>query len=398
MAKFMPFSGTRYRRGGDIASVAAPPYDVVDELERQAFEARDSHNSIRLILPQDQHAEGDKYERAASTLERWINDGELTRDHPARFYGYRMDFVGPQGEPRHTIGVLGALGVPDRAGEGDILPHERTLPKAKSDRLDLLRATRANLDPIWGLSLTSGLTQLIDQSDEIAHCVDELGVRHRLFAIDDRAQQEAITAAVGSSPLVLADGHHRFETAIKYRGERPDTDTGADAIMTLVVELADDQLCIQPIHRLVHFADDFDTRAALADAFATSKIESLDDAGDDGIVLADRDGLWLLTPIEAVTVPALAHEAPTVRDTDAATVEHVVVPRWPGAEWVFRHDGNEVVKLVQSGTYNAGLILRAPSVAMTRAAAFARVRMPQKTTFFYPKPRTGMVFRELDIA
>lgn len=398
MPNFVPFSGTRYAQGGDIAKVAAPPYDVVDDHERVGFEALDAHNAIRLILPQDEHAEGDRYQRAAATLSAWKADGTLVVDASPRFYGYRMEFTGPHGEARHTIGVLGALALPDVAGEGDILPHERTMPKAKSDRLDLLRATRANVDPIWGLSLTEGLTALIDQSNEIAHCIDELGIQHRLYAIDDPTQQHAITAAVAASPMVLADGHHRFETGIKYRMERRADgilDVGDDAIMALVVELADEQLCIQPIHRLVTLPDGFDIHASLQDAFELIGVPSLAAAGNDAMVLVDGEGLWLMHPRHDVTNAALADESPEVRGTDAAMVEHVVVQRWPDAQWVFRHDDNEIVNLVRNSTYSAGLVLRAPTVAVTRAASFARVRMPQKTTFFYPKPRTGMVFREL---
>ena len=163
--------------------------------------------------------------------------GVLSTDATPRFYGYRMDFSGPNGEPRHTLGVLGALAVPDVMGEGGILPHERTIAKAKSDRLELLRATRANLDPIWGLSLTQGFTGLIDTSHPIAHCVDELGVTHTLFAIDEPLAIDAIRNAVAASPLVLADGHHRFETAFNYRCERANEgieDTGASAIMALM--------------------------------------------------------------------------------------------------------------------------------------------------------------------
>ena len=395
MPDFVPFAGTRYTNGGDLAAVAAPPYDVVDDHERVAFEALSPHNAIRLILPQDESEAGDRYQRAARTLAEWTRSKVLTVDTEPRFYGYRMDFAGPTGEPRHTVGVLGALALPDNAGEGDILPHERTMAKAKSDRLDLLNATRANLDPIWGLSLTPGLTALIDQTNEIAYCIDELGISHRLFAIDDVDQQQAITEAVAKTPLVLADGHHRFETGIKYRSECRQPGEGADAIMALVVELADDQLCIQPIHRLVNVPTGFSVRAALSDAFTITAIEALD-GSEPAMVLVDSDGLWQLTPIASIVDAALSIESPEVRGTDAAVVEHVVVPRWTDAQWVFRHDASEIVNLVRDGSYDAGLILRPPTVEVTRAASFARVRMPQKTTFFYPKPRTGMVFREFD--
>jgi uncharacterized protein (DUF1015 family) len=415
VAEFSPFRGVRYdcaALGTDIGAVAAPPYDVIDDDHRIALEANHAANAIRLILPQDEAAEGDRYERAASTLRSWEAEGLLAHDRERRFYGYRMDFVDPHGAPAHTIGVLGALTLPTRAGDGDILPHERTIPKAKSDRLDLLRATRANLDPIWGLSPSDGLTDLIDQSQLLCECVDDEGVRHRLFAIDDPTRIEAIREAVGAHPLVLADGHHRFETAINYRNERAESgydDPAASAIMCLVVELTEDELCIQAIHRLVTVGADFDVLAALADAFDITDVgpntpEAVDALeqrmhASGGIGLARAESLHLLVPRATVCEPALiASEPEAVRDTDAALVEAVVVPRLEGAQWRYRHSLHDVAALAAKGEATFGLLLKPVSVASTRAAANAGVRMPQKTTFFYPKPRTGMVMRTLDPA
>lgn len=413
MAEFSPFRGVRYdcaSLGTHLDAVAAPPYDVIDDDHRIALEASHEANAIRLILPQDDIVEGDRYERAATTLRAWEGEGLLAHDHDERFYGYRMDFVDPHGGAAHTIGVLGALTLPARAGEGDILPHERTIPKAKSDRLDLLRATRANLDPIWGLSPSDGLTDLIDQSNSLCECVDDEGVRHRLFAIDDPERIDEIRRSIGAHPLVLADGHHRFETAINYRNERAAAgidDPGASQIMCLVVELTEHELCIQAIHRLVTVADDVDVLGALADAFVVLDAGSNSPEGVDalesrmqaegGIGLAFADTLHLLVPRAEVCEPALvASEPEAVRDTDAALVEAVVVPRLPDAQWRYRHSLHDVAALAAKGDATFGLLLKPVSVAATRAAAQAGVRMPQKTTFFYPKPRTGMVLRTLD--
>ncbi len=413
MAEFSPFRGVRYdctALGTDLDVVAAPPYDVIDDDHRVALEANHPANAIRLILPQDHDREGDRYERAAAAFHEWEARGLLVHDAAERFYGYRMDFVDPQGEPAHTIGVLGALALPERAGVGDILPHERTIPKAKSDRLDLLRATRANLDPIWGLSPADGLTDLIDQSHPLCECTDDEGVRHRLFAIDDVARIDAIRSAIGGQPLVLADGHHRFETAINYRDERNAAgadDPGATSIMCLVVELTEHELCIQAIHRLVTVADGVDVLEHLADAFVISDAGENSSEGvhaletrmhaEGGIGLALANSLHLLVARREVCEPALvASEPEAVRATDAALVEAVIVPRLEGAAWRYRHSLGDVAALAAKGEATFGLLLKPVGVAATRAAAQAGVRMPQKTTFFYPKPRTGMVMRTLD--
>src|SRR5690348_7396090 len=165
-----------------------------------------------------------------------------------------MEFTGDDGMPQRTTGVLGALALDDD-GSG-VMPHERTLPKAKTDRLELLRATRANLDPIWGLSLAGGLSSHLDPglAEPDATAVDEEGFQHSLWRIDDPERIARITAAIDAELVVLADGHHRFETANNYRRERREagiTDPGADAIMTLIVELAPNQLCVRAIHRLL---------------------------------------------------------------------------------------------------------------------------------------------------
>jgi uncharacterized protein (DUF1015 family) len=341
-------------------------------------------------------------------FEQWLADGTLVRDTAPRFYGYRMRFRDAHGVARHTHGVIGALTLPE-PGSTDVLPHERTLPKAKSDRLALLDAMRVNVDPIWCLSLRSGLTDLLEPATLLATCTDEDGVEHELFAIDDSARIDAIRAAIAEQPLVLADGHHRFETATNFRNQLREQGTdpgGAAAIMAFVVELSEHELCIDAIHRLVTVPDGVDVRAALADAFdiepvgpnTSDVVDALEsrmrETGALGLV--DREGVALAHPREAVVAPALANEPEVVRNTDAALVEAVVVPRLPGATWAYRHDALATAAVVDKQMASAALLCTPVSVAQTRAAALEGVRMPQKTTFFSPKPRTGMVFRTLE--
>jgi uncharacterized protein (DUF1015 family) len=407
----LPFPGIRYdcgAAGAELGMLAAPPYDVVDEELHGALEANHERNSVRLILPRDPADGGDRYARAAATFRAWLAEGVLFRDSVPRFYGYRMRYRDARGEPRHTHGVIGALTLPERDAT-DVLPHERTLPKAKTDRLSLLTAMRVNVDPIWCLTLRSGLTDLLEPATPLCSCTDEDGVEHELYAIDDAAQVAAITDAIREAPLVLADGHHRFETACNYREQLRAEGAevgGANAIMTLVVELSEDELWIDAIHRLVTVPDGVDVRAALADAFtieplgpnSSDVVERLlarmPEAGALGLV--DRHGAALAIPRGDIVAPLLDPEPEVVRSTSAALVERVVVPRLPDATWVYRHDAFAVAALVDKGAASAALLCVPVSVAQTRAAALAGVRMPQKTTFFSPKPRTGMVFRTLD--
>jgi len=405
---FFAFAGLRYScaaAGTDLEMLAAPPYDVIDEERRAALEAADAHNAVRLLLPRAGQHDGDRYRLAADALGAWQQSGVLVTDPTARLYSYRMQFRGPHGVARHTRGVIGALALPE-PGDASVLPHERTAAKAKSDRLALLRATRANLDPIWGLSLASGLTDLLEPDSPLAACVDADGVMHELGAIDDPARIAQIGARIGSASVVLADGHHRYETACAYRRElraAGDVVPGADAIMMFVVELVDEELDIEPIHRLVDLPAGVELRAALADAFdvidagsySPETVEGFQArmADEHGLGIVDHLGLAVARPRADVRARALADEHPAVAATDAAVVEALVAPRLPDATWRYWHDAGVVAAQVDKGAASAAILCSPVSVAQTRSAAIDGARMPQKTTFFTPKPLSGMVFR-----
>lgn len=407
MPDLAPFRGLRYSNAADLSAVTAPPYDVIEEDEREALEASDPHNAVRLILPRaGDHT--DAYEAAAATLADWRAGGILVLDAEPTLTVYRMTATRPEGGEHHTIGVIGALALPAAPGVGDILPHERTLPKARSDRLALLRATRANVDPIWALSLATGLTALLADVPCPAVAIDAAGTRHEFGVIDDPATISKIGDLVATAPAVLADGHHRFETACNYRNEAPST-PGVDAIMTLVVELADEQLDVHPIHRLVRGGTAVGPAALRTALGATCAIEDLGPNTADGVRalvarmaagaalgLVDASGLALLVPDTTALAAALATEPGALHGVDAARFDAVVRPALGDATLAYRDDAETVAAVVRSGDADAAVLLRGVSVDEIRAAAAAGIRMPEKTTFFAPKPRTGMVFRSLD--
>ena len=253
--RFAPFSGLRYSRSHvrSLDDVVCPPYDVISDSERIALESRHPANIVRLELPVEGEPGLDRYEQARILLDAWRDGGILHRDPTPSFYGYRMTFKDPGGAPRRTLGVIGALAL-EQPGSG-ILPHEETTPKAKTDRLELLRATRANLSPIWGLSPGTGLTGAISvPAHALEHATDEAGTVHEVWPIDEPGEVDAIRATVESDAVLIADGHHRFETALAYREERlaagVHTDDD-DLVMALMVELTPEQLTVQAIHRLV---------------------------------------------------------------------------------------------------------------------------------------------------
>ncbi len=243
----------------------------------------------------------------------------------------------------------------------------------------------------------------------VATALDAHGARHELWRLADPATIDAITSTVAAAPVVLADGHHRFETAATYRAERAAAeraaagpDPGAASIMALVVELADEQLCVRAIHRLVHGAPPdlrtrlavmFDVRAAGAntpDAVAALQRRM---QVEGGLGLVDGSGLALLVPRPDRLAPELAGQPEQLRSVDASVFDAGVRPAFGDAELTYRNDAPTVASLVDKGAADAAVLLRAVTIDQIRAAALARLRMPEKTTFFEPKPRTGMVFR-----
>ena len=398
MPRFEPFAGLRYRESSDLDAMTAPPYDVIDDQQRAALASRSPYNAVRLELPVGSGGE-DPYRSAARLLQEWLGAGVLVDDDEPAFYLYRMGYRDEQGRPLQTSGVIGALelSVP---GEGDVLPHEHTTPRAKSDRLALLEATQCNLSPIWCLSLAEGLAALAAPTGPpLARCTDELGAHHRLWRVTAPAALDALASLVGSAPVVIADGHHRYETALAHRDRRRQ-DGGApgphDLIMAMVVELAEGELSVQPIHRLLgDLPAGLDVVEALAPWFEAEAV------GDDGeplpalmeragaLGLALPDGTWWLLAPRAGAFP---DEMP---DLDSSRLD-VARGGLPPHEVTYQHGASTVLHQVKGREDRAAVLLRPATVAQIAATAERRDRMPPKTTYFHPKLRTGMVFRSID--
>jgi uncharacterized protein (DUF1015 family) len=402
MARLEPFAGIRYSSTeGPLDDLVAPPYDVVDEQGRAELAARSPRNAILVELPEADAERGlDRYANAARIFESWLADGTLATDRDAAFYVYRMSFRDESGAPRVTTGVIGALAV-DADGRGDVLPHEQTMPKPKGDRLFLLRATRANLSPIWGLSLTSGLAKVCE--DAVAGTpaparADVEDVVHELWPVSDPQVSADITRLVGETPVLIADGHHRYETALAYRQERREVhgDAGGDydRVMALIVELAEDELFVRPIHRLVAgLPAGFDLPAALAAYFA---VESSPPGPGLTTAMAEAGTLGLVTPAGSfLLTPLPATDAAAGADLDSVRVD-VALASLPPHELAYQHGTAEAAAAVTKGLADAAFLLRPAGVSQIAETAHGGRRMPPKTTFFYPKPRTGMVFRRVE--
>ncbi len=397
MPRFEPFTGIRYAAGPDqLTPLVAPPYDVIDDEDRAALAARSPHNIVHIDVPLDRDGPG-RYAAAAALLQQWLSDRTLAVDAEPVYYGYRMSWIDELGAAVGTTGVIGALEVVP-TGEGDVLPHEQTTPKAKTDRLDLTRATGTNLSAVWGLSMAEGLTAAVaGQGRLVADVVDDDGVHHELTVIDDASAIAAIRAIAESAPVVIADGHHRYEVARTYRAERAAAAEGpsaADLTMALLVELTPPELHVLAIHRLLSgVPEGYDLLAALGPHFhaetlgpvsAATAAEMVDRGG---LCLVDRAGHgMLLQPKEGAF--------DDLPDLDSARLDHALadVPH----EIAYQHGIGHVIDALTGGRAQYGVLLRPVTVPVIQAMADRRQLMPPKSTFFSPKPRTGLVIRPLN--
>ena len=399
MLRLEPFEGLRYLPElAPTAQVIAPPYDVISATQRGHLASRHHANAVLVELPEADLATGrDRYAVATDLFTRWQAEGILVADREPCLYPYRM--TDPSG--RTTTGVIGALGLPEPGAEHeDVLPHEQTLPKPKSDRLDLLRATRANLSPIWGLSMSTGVTATFDPTDDepVADTYDDDAVRHQLWVLRDPDAIAAVSGALASTPVVLADGHHRYETARAYQAERRVTGQGHgahDLVMALVVELSEDQLTVGAIHRTVSgLPEGFDLVAALAPWFDVVRAG----AADERTLGAFRDShsLAMVTGGDAYLLLPHAEVAEQPGNDLDSHLLASVLDGLPPHDVEHRHSVPEAMDALASGEGQAAFLLRPVTVAQIARWASAGTRMPPKSTYFSPKPRTGMVFRSLD--
>ena len=394
MPRFEPFIGIRYDISSlDPALVTAPPYDVISPTDRESLLQNAPENVVRIDLPL---GGADPYGDAATQFAQWRRDGVLVDDHEPSFTVYRMDAPDEDGIIRHTTGVIGAMEL-TRPGEGDILPHEFTTPKAKSDRLDLLRSTRSNLSAVWGLSPARGLTALLATDDEPLCRFDADGVTHSVWRITDPARVEAIASAIGSAPIVIADGHHRYETSLAYRDERrsADGDGGqADSVMTFVVELVEEELEVGPIHRLISgLPEEVDLQSTLSEFFEVESFEFTD--APTVRRLQELGGLLLVLPSGAFLLRPRPETIASTRDLDSSRLD-LAIAALPEHTLTFQHGVDHIRAAVASGAAQAGVLLRPVTIDQIVAIAEGGEKMPPKSTFFAPKPRTGVVFRSID--
>lgn len=422
MAEIKPLKTLRYDTAiaGPLQSLVSPPYDVIDADLRASLAAGSPHNVVEVDLPQ---GDGDaKYANAAKLIENWKSEGALTTEDEPAIWALRQEYTGPDGAARTRHGIFCRVRVQEY-GPGKIRPHERTHPGPKEDRLKLMRATKANLSPIFSLfSDDSGefarTVATATEGEIFATTTDLDGSKNTLWRIGDDTTIEALTTALADRELLIADGHHRYETARVYAQE-----VGGEGdhnyVLMFLCALQDPGMTVFATHRLAEnttaeqreavrqtIESNFDleevdtAEIAPPDDDDTSKCEFgfIDGAG------AGRPAYRLTLKDQAIADAALADKPEPYRELDTAILEALLLKGALGMTdddishlnglW-YSSDRDEAIDFVTSGRYDLCFFLRPTPIAQIREIAAAGENMPPKSTYFYPKIPTGIVFNPL---
>ena len=408
-----PFRGLRYDEtvAGPLDSLTSPPYDVIDDAGVAALEARSPYNVVRLILPRDPEG-GSRYAAAAALLAAWRASGVLRAEDEPALYVYEM-----RAGAHVQRGLLGALALaqPDA---GIVLPHESTMSGTVHERLELTRASEANTEPIFliyaGGPAASHLVSGVEAQPAAAEFVADDGVSHRLWAVTDPAALEQVAAELLPRRAVIADGHHRYANFLAYQAERHEAGQGPgpwDYGLAFLVDASTFGPEVHAIHRAVPGLRAAEAAERATGAFTVTRLDgSLDDAlkvlaesGAAAYLLVDDDSTWLVhepTP-EVLSAHLPDDRSDAWRSLDVSVLHHVLISGVWGlvddeSTVLYAHDVDAARSAARAGSGTAVLLNPTPVDALI-AVADAGERMPRKSTFFTPKPRTGMVLRAHDL-
>jgi uncharacterized protein (DUF1015 family) len=423
MAEVLPLKALHYDLDlvGSLQDVVAPPYDVIDTAMRAELLGRSPYNAVGVDLPKpygetgpQAKSDGDPYAAAASTIEVWKRAGALVEDAEPAIWAMEQDYTGPDGTSHTRHGILARVRVEDFE-TGTILPHERTLPGPKQDRLELMRATRCNLSPIFSLSTIDPWPAVAAEAREPwGEATDDSGTATRIWRLPTLGEQ--MTELLADAQLLIADGHHRYETAIAYRdeigGEGPHNYT-----LMAITGLDDPGLSIFPTHRLLSgFADDPERQRRLGEGlrelFDVTEVDNdrLDPLGEEGVGVFGlydshhKRAFRLRLKDTAELDRQLAGQPEPYRRLDAAILETLVLKSIAGLSeddilakrgLGYAKSVADARRLLDEGAYDVAFVLRPIPVEQTKAICESDANMPPKSTYFYPKVLTGLVFNPL---
>ncbi len=438
MAKIIPFSGIHYNPAEvPVSSVVGPPYDVISPAQQEALYRLHQNNFVRIMLNKIEDSDSDednRYTRSAATLKEWLASGLLVQDSEPALYEYAQSFEHPlhDGEIVWRTTLFVALKL-EPYENGVVLPHEETHPKAKADRLLLMRATEANPEPIYGLY--EDPTQAVARTLQAARANTEPllsasfagrtlpdSEQHVIYRHSDPRVIENVQQFLDPRRVWIADGHHRYETALNYQRERAaeDHSTAPHAYDYLLIGLSafeDPGLIVLPTHRLVKNVSQarldeivpqldryFEVECSTVDAARSWIKEEI--AGIKRFAILHSGGSYLLTLRDLAVADAALDQThcPAWRTLDVTILQALVLDRTLGISWqdlahtpdvAYTRDEEEAVHKVASGEFQLACLLQNPTVTEVRDVASAGDKMPQKSTFFYPKLWSGLVLRSV---
>lgn len=430
MVDILPFCGVRYdptTAAGQLSDLAAPPYDVISPAEQAALYEKHPANVVRLILGR----ENDKYAQAARLFREWLSSGVLKADVEPALYVYHQTFNDPAtNEPApERMGLVCLLKLEDYS-TGRVLPHEKTMTGPKADRLELLRATEAQFESIYGLysdpdrAIESFLNEYDDRETVIERVDGLIGSSHRIERITDTSAHAVLRDLLADTSVFIADGHHRYETALTYRREvraahpglSEDTPISADYILITLTAFEDEGLLVLPTHRLVRNVPP-EKIAALPDALAAyfTLLDSSPDTVEAEIAAqaeAGKVAFGLVLPPNQVRLAVLNGSAEEAAGPSAPAAARLPVTLLgslilepclgidsaavaAGGQVAYTRELTEAVAAVESGEAQAAFLLGRPTVQEIKEVSLAGDVMPQKSTFFFPKLLSGLVLRDL---
>jgi uncharacterized protein (DUF1015 family) len=442
MASIVPFRGIRYAasRGRALGQLVAPPYDLISQEQRDEFLRRSPHNVVHLTLGEDRPGDGpqsNKYTRAAEYWKSWLAEGVLQQDPSPSLYALEQSFWAPDGRHLKRRGVMAAVRLQEFR-EGIIVPHERTLTGPKADRLELIKAVRANLSPIFGIyrdqpGATAAALAPVLERDPVAETDSDDGVHHRLWRADAPEVVQALQALLAEKRVFIADGHHRYETALLYRRlvdeatpGLPD-DGGHRYILMFLCPMSDPGLILFPTHRLIFGLKDLEVGALVESLSRYFTVETLPEdirrpAGRAWAVqkLAEHGGkstaflmvtaqdqkARVLTARDDVDLAdAELPASETLRALDVTVLHSIVLQHLLGLSLrsqeqqenvTYVRDAGEAVNRVLSGEHQVGFLLNPTPMWQVEAVGDAGLTMPQKSTLFVPRLQSGLVMRAID--
>ncbi|KMP11306.1 hypothetical protein UR09_03640, partial [Candidatus Nitromaritima sp. SCGC AAA799-A02] len=411
---------------GPADQVTAPPYDVISPQQQDALYKKNPFNIVRLILEKqypDDHEENNRYTRSSATFKQWIEEQVLVRDEKPGFYVYSQEYTF-DGQSVCRTGFFARVRTEDFS-EGNICPHEFTLAKAKQDRMQLLKACKANFSPIFGLfsdpagEVDARLAEAM--RGEPFAVVEENGILHKAWRLDDEATLDFIAKRFKDKKIYIADGHHRYETALNYHKENGNAVGDSAHVMMFLTNLEAQSLAIYPIHRLIKSPLPFDEADFMNEVENYFNVEplnegtgkeeiqnALESAGEDEIVfyvyLGEGRGRFIRLKDKANMLPLLNEDEPADLQVLGVAQLHTVVlknilkidTKQPDSQQyvTYKVDMTEALNRVDSGEFDLAFFMNATRIDQVRKLAEKGIRLPQKATFFYPKLLSGLVINK----